>query len=107
MKEENDHVELYELRGFAAQNLMGALDETYAISRGTRCKQFLYSLSFNPPQNENVKIEDFEAAIDEAEERLGLTDQPRAIVFHEKEGTALSIFYEVRWGLALSFTHSG
>jgi hypothetical protein len=86
MKEENDHVELHELRGFASDNLMGALNETYAISRGTKCKQFLYSLSLNPPQLENVRVEDFETAIEQAETKLGLTDQPRAIVFHEKEG---------------------
>lgn len=86
MKDENEHVELHELRGFASDNLMGALNEAYAISRGTRCTQFLYSLSLNPPPNEHVETQAFEAAIERAEERLGLTGQPRAIVFHEKEG---------------------
>lgn len=86
MKDENEHVEVHQLRGFASQNLMGALNEAYAVSRGTRCKQFLYSLSLNPPPNERVDIADFEAAIDRIEERLGLSGQPRAIVFHEKEG---------------------
>ena len=41
---------------------------------------------FNPPGHERVATEDFERAIDEAELRLGLSGQPRAIVFHEKEG---------------------
>ena len=86
MKPENEHVELHELRGFAAQTLMGALNEAYAVSRGTRCKQFLYSLSLNPPKDESVSIADFENAIDQAEQRLNLSGQPRAIVFHEKEG---------------------
>ena len=86
MKEENERVEVHELRGFVSQDLMGALTETYAISRGTKCTQFLYSLSLNPPLNENVSIADFEAAIDKAEKELNLTGQPRAIVFHEKEG---------------------
>ena len=86
MKEENEHVELYEIRGFASETLMGALNEAYAISRGTRCKQFLYSLSLNPPQTEIVPIEAFEKAINRIEEQLGLAGQPRAIVFHEKEG---------------------
>ncbi|MCI4666037.1 MAG: relaxase/mobilization nuclease domain-containing protein [Neomegalonema sp.] len=86
MKDENEHVELHELRGFASDNLMSALNEAYAISRGTRCTQFLYSLSLNPPPGEAVDIDAFEAAIEQAEERLGLTGQPRAIVFHEKEG---------------------
>lgn len=84
--EDNDHVELHELRGFASDNLSEALQEAYAVSRGTRCKQFLFSLSLNPPQNEDVSIEAFEAAIERTEAKLGLHGHPRAIVFHEKEG---------------------
>jgi len=86
LKEENEHVDVHELRGFASNTLMAALNETHAISRATRCKQFLFSLSLNPPQDENVSTETFEQAIEQAEEKLGLTDQPRAIVFHEKNG---------------------
>jgi hypothetical protein len=84
LKDENDHIEVYELRGFAAPDLRGAFNEAYALSRGTRCKQYLFSLSLNPPSAENVKTEDFEAAIVRIEADLGLTSQPRAIVFHEK-----------------------
>jgi len=86
MKDENDHVQVHEIRGFVSSDLMGAFKESEAQSKGTRCKQYLYSLSLNPPQDKAVSIEDFEKAIDQAEERLGLTGQPRAIVFHEKEG---------------------
>ncbi len=86
LKRENDHVEVHELRGFASDDLHGALNEAYAVSRGTRCKQFLFSLSLNPPKHERVPTEVFEAAIDRTEERLGLSGQPRAVVFHEKEG---------------------
>ncbi len=86
LKEENEHVEVHEVRGFASTNLMAALNETYAISRATRCKQFLFSLSLNPPKEENVSTETFAHAIEQAEESLGLTGQPRAIVFHEKKG---------------------
>ena len=86
MKDENEHIEVHELRGFASQDLMGALTEAYAVSRGTKCRQFLYSLSLSPPQQEKVAVADFEAAIDRAEQRLGLSGQPRAIVFHEKDG---------------------
>ena len=86
MKEENEHVEVHEIRGFVAQNIMGALNEAYAISRGTRCKQFMYSLSLNPPQTERVDVDTFKEAIEQAENKLGLEGQPRVIVFHEKEG---------------------
>lgn len=86
MKDENDHVQVHEIRGFVSSDLMGAFKETEAQSKGTRCRQYLYSLSLNPPQDKHVSIEDFEKAIDQAEERLGLRGQSRAIVFHEKEG---------------------
>jgi hypothetical protein len=86
LKQENDHVQVHELRGFASDNLHSALNESYAISRGTRCKQHLFSLSINPPPDKQVSTEEFEQVIGRAEERLGLTGQPRAIVFHEKEG---------------------
>ena len=86
LKDENEHVEVHRLRGFCSRNLTGALNEAYAISRGTRCKQFLFSLSLNPPPQEKVSTEAFEAAIETVERELGLTGQPCAIVFHEKEG---------------------
>lgn len=84
--DENEHVEVHELRGFAADDLPGAFKEAQAVSRATRCRQFLFSLSLNPPETENVPIATFEAAIDRIEAKLGLEDQPRAVVFHEKEG---------------------
>lgn len=86
MKSENEVVEIHELRGFLSRDLMGALNEMYAVSRGTKCKQFMYSLSLNPPKNEKASIADFERAIEEAEQRLGLQGQSRAVVFHEKNG---------------------
>lgn len=84
--EENEHVEIHELSGFVADDLHGALNEIYAVSRGTKCHQFMFSVSLNPPATEQVPIEYFEKAITDIEQKTGLTDQPRAIVFHEKEG---------------------
>ena len=86
LKSENEQIEVHELRGFVADNLISALNEAHAISRGTRCKQFLFSLSLNPPPGENVSTEAFEDAIEQVEQKLGLDHQPRAIVFHEKAG---------------------
>jgi hypothetical protein len=86
LKEENEHVRVHDIRGFASGDLQEALTEAYAVSRGTRCKQFLFSLSLNPPKDAEVPTEVFESAIDRVEGKLGLSGQPRAIVFHEKEG---------------------
>ena len=84
LKDENERVEVHEIRGFASRSLLGAFQESYSISRATRCKQHLYSLSLSPPMDADVPNEKFEDAIDRAERQLGLTGQPRAIVFHEK-----------------------
>lgn len=86
MKDENERVVVHDLRGFASDNLMGAFQESQAISRGTKCKQHIFSLSLNPPKDANASREDFEDAIVRVENALGLSDQPRAIVFHEKQG---------------------
>jgi hypothetical protein len=84
--DENDHVELHEVRGFVADDLHGAFREAYAISKGTKCEQFLFSLSLSPPEKADVPVSVFEKAIGEIETKLGLVGQPRAIVFHEKQG---------------------
>jgi hypothetical protein len=84
--DDNEHVELHEVRGFASNNLKEAFKEVEAVSRGTKCRQYLFSLSLSPPEGECVPVSVFMSAIERAEERLGLQDQPRAIVFHEKEG---------------------
>jgi methionine salvage enolase-phosphatase E1 len=82
----NEHVTVHEIRGFVSLDLEGALEEAQALSRGTRCTQYLFSLSLNPPDYADVPVEDFETAIDKIEKELKLTGQPRAIVFHEKNG---------------------
>ena len=59
MKAENERVEIHELRGFMSHDLMGALGELYAVSRATRCDQFMYSLSLNPPKGVSVSNAEF------------------------------------------------
>ncbi len=84
--DDNEHVEIHEIRGFASDDLRGAFKEAHAVSRGTKCQQYLFSLSLNPPETESVSIAVFEDAISRIESKLGLSGQPRAIIFHEKEG---------------------
>lgn len=83
---ENEHVEIHDVRGFMADDVIGALREAEAISKGTKCRQFLFSVSLSPPEHENVRVETFETALKAIEDRHGLTGQPRVVVFHEKEG---------------------
>jgi len=84
--DDNEHVAVYEIRGFESRTLTAALKEAYAVSQATSCRQFLFSVSLNPPQDKQVAIETFESVIARIEQKNGLSGQPRAIVFHEKEG---------------------
>lgn len=84
--EENEHVELHDIRGFVAEDVIGALREAEATAKGTKCSQYLFSVSLNPPETENVRIETFETALAAIEEKNGLNGQPRVVIFHEKEG---------------------
>jgi len=83
---DNDHVTMHGVDGFIADDLFGAFAEIEAISQATQCKKYLFSLSLNPPLEAFVSMETFEAVIDRAARVLGLSGQPRAVVFHEKLG---------------------
>ena len=74
------------MRGMVGSSLHAALAEIYAVSQGTRCRQPLFSVSFNPPEYADVTHEQFAKGFEKLENKLGLEDQPRAVVFHEKEG---------------------
>lgn len=86
MKDENETVQVHDVRGFISRDVMGALTESYAMSRATKCRQHLFSMSLNPPKGEYVSDQGFVEAAELAEQRLGLSKQPRIIVFHEKYG---------------------
>ena len=83
---DNEHVEVHELRGFVSDDLTGAMKEAYAVSKGTRCKNFLFSVSLNPPEQEDVPVAVFRNTIERIEAKTGLEGHARAVVFHEKEG---------------------
>ncbi len=84
--DDNEHIEIHEISGFVASDLHGALKEIQAVSQGTKCKQFMFSVSLNPPKEESAPVEYFEQAVTEIEDKMNLKNQPRVIVFHEKEG---------------------
>lgn len=84
---DNERVEVAHIRGTIASDLAGAIEEWHAISKVTRCKKFLYSLSINPdPRQGPLTRRQYRDYIARVERKLKLTDQPRAIVFHKKEG---------------------
>tara|TARA_R100000935_G_C2836813_1_gene168563 strand:- start:417 stop:2063 length:1647 start_codon:yes stop_codon:yes gene_type:complete len=81
---DNEVAELGEVRGTIADDLHGAFAEIELIASGTRAQKPLFSLSINP--HEALKREQYFEAIDAIEKRLGFEGQPRAVVFHEKDG---------------------
>lgn len=80
----NEKVTVAEVDGFAGHDLHGAFAEAEAIATGTNCTKPLYSLSINPSQQ--MSREDYGRAIDAIGDKLGLQGQPRAVVFHTKNG---------------------
>lgn len=82
--DENEHIEVQEVSGFMADDVVGAFREIEALSMGTRCEKPFFSLSMSPPKDANLTAKQFEAAISKAEDGLGLSGQPRVVVFHEK-----------------------
>ena len=86
LKTENEHVELHELRGFTSSTVAGAMKEIQAVAKGTKCRQYLFSVSLSPPETERVPVGVFERAIEKIAEATGLDEQPRIVIFHEKEG---------------------
>lgn len=83
---DNEHVEVHSVRGFVSDDLSEAFEEAEALAKGTKCKNHLFSMSLNPPQEANVDRQAFERAVEKIERQLDLTDHPRALIFHEKEG---------------------
>lgn len=107
---DNEKIELAELYGTVSSDLMGAFAEFKAHSNATQCTDYLYSLSINPA--EPLSREQYFASIQEIEARLKLTDQPRAVVFHVKDGREhchvvwSRIDLEKMRSIQMSFDHS-
>ena len=86
-EQDNEYVEIADLRGAIADDLHGAFAEWKAEALAmTKCQNELYSLSVNPdPAQGPMPRELYDDYIVRVEEALGLFGQPRAVVFHIKE----------------------
>lgn len=86
---DNEQVEIAHIRGAVADDLHGAFAEWELQAHClTKCQKYLYSLSINPwtKVNGQMSRDQYMDYIDRVEQKLGLEDQPRAVVFHKKEG---------------------
>jgi Relaxase/Mobilisation nuclease domain len=82
--DQNEKVELREVRGTVATDLLGALDEIEATATGTRCRKPFYHASISPPPDRSLTARQWSHAIDTLERALGLKGQPRVVVAHVK-----------------------
>ena len=86
---DNELIEIADLRGAVASDLHGAFAEWRAQSKATKCRKYLYSLSVNPDHRQGpFAREQYYDFIARVEKKLGLANQPRAVVFHTKQGRA-------------------
>ncbi|MCE6978600.1 relaxase [Pseudomonas frederiksbergensis] len=85
---DNELAEVADIRGAIAGDLHGAFKEWQVQADTlTRCDKYLYSLSINPdPAQGPLTRDQYLDYIRRTEDVLGLGDQPRAVVFHIKDG---------------------
>jgi hypothetical protein len=84
---DNEYVEVAEVSGAVAADLHGAFAEWEAVAAGlTKCREYLYSLSVNPEPGQQLSRAQYLDYAERVEKKLGLEGQPRALVFHIKEG---------------------
>ncbi|MFZ4859915.1 MAG: relaxase/mobilization nuclease domain-containing protein [Desulfuromonadaceae bacterium] len=82
----NERVEVVELRGVLAHDLIDALREVEDVASGSNCRLFLYHANISPCSQYTLTRAQWLEAVNTLETRLGFTDQPRAIVIHVHEG---------------------
>ena len=78
--------EVAELRGFAADNIYDALALGQLMASGTRCQNPFFHAYIRLPAGEALSREQWRYTADRIERQLGFNNQPRAIVFHLKDG---------------------
>ena len=84
--EENERVEVKEMRGLLADTVPEAFQEMRMVAAGTRADNYFYHASINPREDERLTPEQWDIAVDTLEKNLGLTDHARFQVEHEKNG---------------------
>ena len=85
---EGERAELWQLRGFASDDIREAFRSVDVMAQGTRCEQPFFHVQVRNPEGEALTRPQWEYTANRMEARLGLTGQARAISFHldEKSG---------------------
>ena len=85
--DENETIRITQSRGVFAQNLFDALDDMRLISKGSRCRKFLYHVSMSPEPGYDFGEEyDWTLSWQRYEAEFGLSHLAFVEVEHAKEG---------------------
>lgn len=82
----NESAELVELRGFASDNVFDAFALVQLQAGGTHCQKPIFHVQVRTPKGEELTREQWAHVADRIERQLGFDGQPRAVVFHQKDG---------------------
>jgi len=82
-----ERAELWQLRGFASDDIKEAFRSIHVMAEGTRCERPFFHVQVRNPEDENLTPAQWERVADRVESKLGLSDQPRAIAFHRDTAT--------------------
>lgn len=85
---DGERAELWQLRGFASNDIAEAFRSVHLMAEGTKCEQPFFHVQVRNRDGETLTREQWVLAANRIERMLGLTGQPRAIAFHidEKSG---------------------
>ena len=84
LKDKNDRVEEWGIRGDILRELKETLNDWRSDSLGTNCTKPLYHVQLNPDRT--VSYAELHKALDILEKYMGFGKQPRVIVLHENKG---------------------
>ncbi len=84
---DGERAELWQMRGFAMDNLTDAFRTVHVMAQGTRCEQPFFHVQVRNREGEHLTRQQWEEAANRIERMIGLKDQPRAIAFHIDEKT--------------------
>jgi hypothetical protein len=82
-----ERAELWQLRGFASDDIKDAFRSVHVMAAATQCEKPLFHVQVRNPEGETLTREQWERVADRIESKLGYSDQPRAIAFHRDEDT--------------------
>jgi Ti-type conjugative transfer relaxase TraA len=73
---------LWQLRGFASEDIREAFRSVHVIAQATRAEQPFFHVNVRNPEGERLTREQWEHVANGIESKIGLSGQPRAVAFH-------------------------